>query len=61
MTERRTLCEKELSNNMNPEEYISGEVTTIFFKSPSNYYKVMLVQIDSTNTDVKESQTVVTG
>ncbi|MDN6397850.1 MAG: ATP-dependent RecD-like DNA helicase [Alkalibacterium sp.] len=53
--------QQELSNNMNPEEYISGEVTTIFFKSPSNYYKVMLVQIDSTNTDVKESQTVVTG
>ncbi|WP_146924347.1 SF1B family DNA helicase RecD2 [Alkalibacterium kapii] len=46
---------------MASENYISGEVMTIFFKSPSNYYKVMLVEISDTNTDIKESQTVVTG
>lgn len=51
----------DLSNDMGSEEYISGELLTVYFSNPSNYYKVILVKIDSTNTKVKETQTVVTG
>lgn len=54
--------QEELFQNESIEEnYISGEVLSIYFSNPSNFYKVMLVQIDDTNTDVTESQTVVTG
>ncbi|WP_368644926.1 ATP-dependent RecD-like DNA helicase [Alkalibacterium putridalgicola] len=51
----------DFSNEMGSEEYISGEIAAVYFSSPSNYYKVMLVKIDSTNTKVNETQTVVTG
>lgn len=51
----------DFSNEMGSEEYISGEIAAVYFSSPSNYYKVILVKIDSTNTIVDETQTVVTG
>lgn len=49
------------SNEVDSEDYITGELLTVYFSNPSNYYKVILVKIDSTNTKVKETQTVVTG
>ncbi|SFB86024.1 exodeoxyribonuclease V alpha subunit [Alkalibacterium subtropicum] len=51
----------DFSNERESEDYISGEIAAIYFSSPSNYYKVMLIKIDSTNTEVDEPQTVVTG
>lgn len=51
----------DFSNERGSEEYISGEIAAVYFSSPSNYYKVILVKIESTNTKVDESQTVVTG
>ena len=51
----------DFSNEKNEEEYINAELLTVYYSNPSNYYKVILVKIDSTNTKVKETQTVVTG
>ncbi|MFO8070164.1 MAG: ATP-dependent RecD-like DNA helicase [Alkalibacterium sp.] len=51
----------DFSNEESSEEYIIGEIVAIYFSNPSNYYKVILVKIDSTNTKVKETQTIVTG
>lgn len=43
------------------EHYIIGEVLSIFFQNPSNYYKVMLLRIKETNTVYEEDEIVVTG
>ena len=51
----------DFKNETGSEDYISGEILSIYFSSPSNYYKVILVKIDDTNTEVSETQTVVTG
>ncbi|GAA0363981.1 ATP-dependent RecD-like DNA helicase [Alkalibacterium iburiense] len=55
------MQEELFQNETIEEQYISGEVLSIYFSNPSNFYKVMLVQIEDTNTSVTESQTVVTG
>lgn len=41
--------------------YIKGTLETIYFQNDSNYYKVILVTIEETNTDLVADQIVVTG
>src|SRR5699024_1720566 len=41
--------------------YVIGSVAAIFFENPSNFYKVMLIKIQETNTDFLEKEIVVTG
>lgn len=55
------MQEELLQDEQVEENYISGEILAIYFSNPSNYYKVMLVKVEDTNTSVKEEQTVVTG
>lgn len=43
------------------EQYIVAEVQAIYFSSPSNYYKVILVEIKETNGDYDENNVVITG
>lgn len=43
------------------EPYIVGGVKAIFFQNPSNFYKVLLIQIAETNSDYKEQEVVITG
>lgn len=43
------------------KQYIVGQVQAIFFQNPSNFYKVLLVQVKDTNTDYLEREIVVTG
>lgn len=53
----------EDAQNLNNQEelYIVAEVQAIYFSSPSNYYKVILVEIEETNGDYSENNIVVTG
>lgn len=41
--------------------YIVGSVKAIFFENPTNFYKVLLIQLTETNTDFLEKEIVVTG
>lgn len=43
------------------EPYIVGGVKAIFFQNPSNFYKVLLIQVTETNSEYKEQEVVVTG
>lgn len=43
------------------KHYIIGEVLSIYYSNPSNFYKVMLVKIDETDRDIKEDDIVITG
>lgn len=43
------------------KKYLVGQVQVIFFQNPSNFYKVLLVQVKDTNTDYLEKEIVVTG
>ena len=43
------------------EPYIVGGIKAVFYQNPSNFYKVLLVQITETNCDYKEQEIVVTG
>lgn len=43
------------------KEYIVGNVQAIFYENPSNFYKVLLVNVTDTNTDYLEKEIVVTG
>lgn len=45
----------------NEELYITGEVLAIYFSNPSNYYKVILVEVEETNSDYLENNIVITG
>ncbi|GEL66126.1 ATP-dependent RecD-like DNA helicase [Marinilactibacillus psychrotolerans] len=45
----------------NQEKYIVGEVSAIYFSNPSNFYKVMLVDLSETNTTYDGTQIVITG
>lgn len=42
-------------------DYIVGEIKTIFFENKENYYMVMQVTVDETNTLYSEKEIVVTG
>lgn len=52
-----------LEDELNPNEgmFITGKVAAIFFQNPTNFYKVVLVKVVSTNTAYKEKEIVVTG
>lgn len=41
--------------------FIVGTIQAIFFENPSNFYKVVLVNVTDTNTDYLEKEIVVTG
>lgn len=41
--------------------HIIGSVKAIFYQNPTNFYKVMLVSVDETNTPYKEQEIVMTG
>jgi len=53
--------EMNLDLNNNNEVYITGEVVAIFFSNPSNFYKVMLINIEETDSDFMEDEIVITG
>lgn len=46
---------------LDEKEYLVGTIVATFFENPSNFYKVMLIRILSTNTSFKEKEIVVTG
>lgn len=48
-------------DNQIEEKFIIGEVAAVYFSNPSNFYKVMLVFIQETNTTYEEKKIVVTG
>ena len=41
--------------------FFSGEIVSIFFSNPANFYKVLLLQIADTNSDYGDSEIVATG
>lgn len=43
------------------ESYIKGCVLATYYENSTNYYKVLLVAVDDTNTDIALDQIVVTG
>lgn len=43
------------------ENFIKGEVAAVFFENDSNYYKVLLIELEDTNMDYDEPEIVVTG
>ena len=43
------------------EIFIIGEVLAIYFSNPSNFYKVMLIEVEETNADYSENNIVITG
>lgn len=47
--------------NKEKNHYIIGEVLSIYYSNPSNFYKVMLVKIDETDKALKEDEIVITG
>lgn len=42
-------------------DYIIGEIQAVFFENPTNYYKVMQISVEETNTMYSEKKIVVTG
>ena len=45
----------------NNDLYITGEVLAIYFSNPSNFYKVILIEVEDTNSDYLENNIVITG
>ncbi|MDO1605286.1 ATP-dependent RecD-like DNA helicase [Lactobacillus sp. YT155] len=43
------------------QNYIVGTVEAIFFENPDNFFKIILVAVDETNTSWNEPEIVVTG
>lgn len=43
------------------EDYIVGELQALFFENNENFYKVMLVEIEETNTQYEGDEIVITG
>lgn len=41
--------------------YVTGTIEAIFFSNPSNFYKVLLLEVTDTNTDFSDSEIVVNG
>ncbi|MCX2456109.1 SF1B family DNA helicase RecD2 [Lacticaseibacillus nasuensis] len=46
---------------MPEEQSVSGRVKSIFFQNPTNFYKILLLEITATNLVWPESEIVVTG
>lgn len=51
-----------IERNQQAEEVVVGQVSAIFFENPSNFYKVMQVQVDQTETSLLiDDEIVCTG
>ena len=46
---------------MTEKLYFTGEIAAIFFSNASNFYKVLLLEIEDTNSSYDDSEIVVTG
>ncbi|WP_122645606.1 ATP-dependent RecD-like DNA helicase [Enterococcus mediterraneensis] len=46
---------------LDERNYFVGTVAAIFFQNPTNFYKVLLIHLDETNTDYREKEIVATG
>ncbi|QPS71257.1 ATP-dependent RecD-like DNA helicase [Lactococcus garvieae] len=46
---------------MTEKIYFTGSIEAIFFSNPSNFYKVLLLEIDDTNSEYEDYEIVVTG
>ena len=46
---------------MTEKTYVTGSIEAIFFSNTSNFYKVLLIEIDETNADYDDSEIVVNG
>lgn len=49
------------TSNKESGHYVIGEVLSIYYSNPSNFYKVMLVKIDETDKELKDDEIVITG
>ena len=47
--------------NMADKLYFTGTIETIFFSNPSNFYKVILLEVTDTNADFSDGEIVVNG
>ena len=43
------------------EHFVTGEVLSIYYSNPSNFYKVMLISVNESSDTLKEKELVVTG
>lgn len=52
-----------MSLNLKDSEdlFVTGEVVAIFFSNPSNFYKVILIEVEETNGEYTEDEIVITG
>ena len=46
---------------MTDKTYVTGSIEAIFFSNPSNFYKVLLIEIDETNAEYDDFEIVVNG
>lgn len=47
--------------NEGNEHYVTGEVLSIYYSNPSNFYKVMLISVNESSDTLKEKELVITG
>ncbi|KXT77973.1 SF1B family DNA helicase RecD2 [Streptococcus sp. DD13] len=43
------------------EIYITGSIDRIIFENPSNFFKILLIDIDESNTEIEDYEIIVTG
>lgn len=43
------------------EHFVTGEVLSIYYSNPSNFYKVMLISVNESSDTLKEKELVITG
>ena len=46
---------------LNEQPYVAGEMKAIFFENPSNFYKVILLDIKECNFKTEKDEIVITG
>ncbi len=46
---------------LNEQPYVAGEMKAIFFENPSNFYKVILLEIEECNFKTEKDEIVITG
>lgn len=46
---------------INEQPYVAGEMKAIFFENPSNFYKVILIEVAESNFQTDKDEMVVTG
>lgn len=45
----------------NEEKFVEGDVAAIYFSNPSNFYKVLLINVEDTNVEYYDAQIVIVG